>query len=383
MRLTSEKQIPQKIQACAHRDSLGVPRIVYEPYKESRLYLVLGPFAVTVALVIFGSYFFYYAAIFSWWPAWQHLVVLAIGLAWLLIGVWTLLAPLLAPHLCIYLCPMGLIYSRRRLEVIRWDQIALIYKELRPAAQNVRQRSPLLNYTVLREDGKHFVLNSDLPYLDRLGGFMEREVARYLLPGSISTYEADLAQSFGSLLVDHHGITLRQGSAGSSKDDAHVKSAMRNLPWSDFERVALDETTLSIYRRGDTWSWVTLSVSGLPNLWVFRGLIDYITSHLHAPDTEPVSIEPLLRPMQFSAYDAGFSLFFGPLSINKEGVSLHNGEEFIPWTEVASLGIGESEVILKRVGSVDHWYTVPLWTITDLPQLRQLIDYAFYQQHSS
>ncbi|BCL82069.1 hypothetical protein ccbrp13_45340 [Ktedonobacteria bacterium brp13] len=396
MRLTSEKQIPLKIQACAHAHRLGVPRIMYEPYKESRLYLVVGPFAMVVASLILGFYWFYYALVFSWWPAWQHMVVLSIGLAWLLIGLWTLLTPLTTPHLCIYLCPKGLIYSRGKLEVIRWDQIALLYKELRSSDQLVHHSSstasktsktsnapisPLLNYTVLRDDGKHFVLNGDLPHLDRLGGFMEREIARYLLPGAISTYEAGLAQAFGALLVDARGLTLRNMVAGNMSDAAAKASATRSLPWSEFERVVLDDTTLSIYRRDDSWAWVTLSVSGIPNLWIFKGLTEHIIKYLRIPITEPVAIEQTARPSQFAAYDAGFTLFFGALSLSKDGVRLSNELELVPWEEIASFGVGESEVILKRIGTVDQWYTLPLWTVADLPLLRQAIDYAFYQQY--
>ena len=260
MRLTSEKQIPSKIHRCAQVNHLGVPRIMYEPYKESRLHLILGPFAILVGLLILGMYYSYYDRVFSWWPMWQRLVVPGISVAWLLIGGWTLLAPLASPHRRLYLCPKGLIYVRRKIEVIRWDQIALLYKELYAADENAKHSSPLKNYTILREDGKQFVLSSDLPYLDRLGGFMEREITRYLLSGSIATYEAKLAQSFGVLLVDRRGITLRNTLTSAN---IHVKpQSSRLLPWSDFERVALDETTLNLHRRGDSWAWATVKCFG-------------------------------------------------------------------------------------------------------------------------
>lgn len=378
MRLTSEKQIPSKIHRCAQVNHLGVPRIMYEPYKESRLHLIVGPFAILVGLLILGMYHSYYDRVFSWWPMWQRLVVPGISVAWLLIGGWTLLAPLASPHRRLYLCPKGLIYVRRKLEVIRWDQIALLYKELYAADENAKHSSPLKNYTILREDGKQFVLSSDLPYLDRLGGFMEREITRYLLSGSIATYEANLAQSFGVLLVDRRGITLRNTLTSAN---IHAKpQSSRLLPWSDFERVALDETTLSLHRRGDSWAWATLSVSGLPNLYVFKGLTEHVAKNLHIPITEPIVTEPPVQSPQLEAFDAGLSVYFGGLSVSKDGVSLDKGAEVIPWEEIASFGVGESEVMFKRIGSVNQWYTVPLWTISDLTLLRQFIDYAFYRQ---
>jgi hypothetical protein len=382
MRLTSEKQIPSKIHVCAQVNHLGVPRIMYEPCKPSRLHLFLGPFAILVGLLILALYQVYYDRVFSWWPTWQRLVVPGISFAWLLIGLWTLLAPLASPHRRLYLCPKGLIYVRRNIEVIRWDKIALLYKELYTADESAQHSSPLKNYTLLREDGKHFVLSSDLPYLDRLGGFIEREITRYLLAGSIASYEANLAQSFGVLLVDRRGIMLRETS---SNDAMHARpQSSRLLPWSEFERVTLDETTLNLYRRGERWAWATLSVSGLPNLYVFKGLTEHIVKnmhiHMHLPITEPPVIEQPARPSQFAAFDAGLPIYFGVLSVSKEGVSMNKGAEVIPWEEIASFGLGESEVMLKRIGSVNQWYTVPLWTISDLPLLRQLVDYAFYRQ---
>lgn len=363
MRLTSEKHLPRKIQACAHAHRLGLPRIVYTPRGSSRLHLVLGPLALAVSALIFGAYVVLYAQIFSWWPLWQAWLVLGVGLAWFLLGVWMLLPPLLAPPVRVFLCPKGLIYARYGYEAIRWDAIVCLSKTLRVA----QQVSLLQKYTLLRADGRSFVLEGDLPYLDRLGGFMEREVTRLLLPQAIATYAAGSTLTFAEVAVTPQGLAR----------------AEQMLPWQAFERLNLDDTTLSIYRVGDAWAWLTLSLSDFPNVGVFKGLVDYATKYAHVPlEADPVAADATLSPL-LMAYDAGDTLLFGSLRVSREGVRFSDGprSELLPWEEIASFGVGEQEVIIKRLGSSDQWHTVPLWTVSDAASLRQVLDYALFQQY--
>jgi hypothetical protein len=370
MRLTSEKQIPSKIQACARAHSLGVPRIMYEPHAYSRLYLVLGPFALLVSALIFGGYRYYYEQFFRWGPEWQITLILSISVAWLIIGLWILLTPVFSPRTRVFLCPKGLIYDKRGLEVIRWDRIALIHKELHVDASSALLR----NYTLRREDGKLFVLTSDLPYLERLGGFMEREIVRHLLPRAISMYMDGQVQFFADVQVTRQGIAI--------KDNPQL------LAWPDFERIVLDETTCSIYRTSSRQAWMTLSLSGMPNVWVLQGLAEHIMKHsMRVPMVEEKMVaanpapEIFPRSSQIVAYDAGFSVHFGKLCINREGININDGEVVVPWEDIASLGVSNDELILRRIGAIDQWYTLPLWTISDVAALRQLIDYIFFKQY--
>jgi hypothetical protein len=365
MRLTSEKQIPQKVYACAHAHRLGVPRIIYEARHDSHIYLILSSFAFIVSAAIIGAYAFLYEQIFSQWPLWQCWMVIGIGIAWFCIGLWMLLEPMVSAQVRVFLCPKGLIYASHNYEVIRWDGILQISKELTLGGK----ATLLCRYRILRDDGKTFLLENDLPHLDRLGGFMEREITRNLLPQVITAYEAGENLTFANFMVTTQGIIARR--------------EQQHLSWYEFGHVSIDETTLSIYRLGDGWAWMTLNISDFPNVWIFKELLDYATKNARIPSSRPLStvVQIEAKPAHLRAYDAGHAVSFGPLSISLDGVSIHNDATLLPWEEIASVGIGEREVIIKRFGTNTQWYTLPTWTITDIPRLKQLVDYALYQQY--
>ncbi len=351
MRISSAQQIPARVQACAVEHQLGMPRILYETGKASRLHMLLGPGALVAGCAIVGGYNFLYNDVFSWWPTWQALLVLLVGVAWLMVGIWIILTPLVSPRVHVYLCPNGLIYSRRRLAVIRWNAITRLWKYVTITKKNAISYA----YTIQRDDGAQFVLKKELPYVERLGGFLEREVARQLLPHAIANYVKGVAQDYGAITVTRTGIEVRQ--------------ERRVLPWSEVEGINVDKATVSILRKGDSWDWTTLSIARVPNVSVLKGLVEHVMQRTFVS-----------RVPEITAYEAGFSVFFGKLGINKAGISLNNGEEMLPWGEVASVGVGESEVMIRRKGPLGQWYTFPIWMISDAPALKELVDYVMSRQ---
>ncbi len=355
MRLTSEKQIPSKIQAFATLCGLGTPRIVYEKRQVSRYYLFIGPLAIVIGGLIIGTYLSLYENIFSWWMPWKASMVLLIGIAWCCVGLWITLPLLLTPHLRLFLCPKGLIYARRNLEVIHWSHIAQAMQKIDIDKRN----HVVVSYIVRRDDGKVFTLKNDLPYIDRLYVFIEKEVARQLLPTALRECDSGIPQKFAAITIFPQGIGLEQEG--------------RVLPWMSFERIELDKTTLSIHSRVGGWDWATVNLSGLPNVEVLLGLVEH-----YSKGTANVLQSSSFIP-QIQAYNAGFTIFFGHMGMNKAGIKLDSNEELIPWQEVANFGISEDAVIIQRHGSMRTWYTVPLWTINDITSLRQLVDYVLYE----
>jgi hypothetical protein len=359
MRLTSVKQIPPKIQACASAHRLGSPRIVYQPRSVSSLHLFFGPLALLLGSLVVAAYVLLYDSIFSWWPTWQGSLVLIVGIAWLCVGAWILLTPIISPHLRVFLCPKGLIYARRTRQVIRWDEIAVLSKEI----EIDKKADVLCSYIIRRNDGMTFELRHDLPYLERLGSFMERESARHLLPRAIVAYAAGTTQEFADILVTSKGLAL--------------KSTRRLLHWHELEKLVVDETSVNIYRKGNNWAWATLSLSGIPNIGVLKGLVGHIKGEAR---TRSLKEMYLTRSAQMDAYDAGISVPFGKLSLSKAGVSINSDDEIVPWDEVASFGVGENEIIIKRSGLLEEWHTLPIWAISNVPVLKELADYALWQQ---
>jgi hypothetical protein len=347
MRLTSAQQIPARVQRCAEKRQLGTPRILYEVGKSSHLHIVIGPIAIIIGALIISAYFLFYDSLFSWWPAEQAYLVLLVGVAWFGIACWVMLPPLIAPGVHVFLCPKGLIYIKRKMDVVRWDQITQFSKTIKLDG-NAR---PTCSYNIWREDNTLFVLKDDLPYVDRLAGFLERGVTRQLLPRAIAAYENGIVLEFAGIAITTAGIMLKQDR--------------KRLLWAEVKGIGVDEATVSIYRKGDQWDWATMSISGIPNVGVLKGLVEH---NIQSPTQSP----------QIMAYDAGFSVSFGHLRISKAGVSVNNNEEVIPWNEIASFGIGETEVIIRRRGHIQEWYTLPTWQIPEIHALEKLVNYILF-----
>src|SRR5262249_12913835 len=148
-----------------------------------------------------------------------------------------------------------------------------------------------------------------------------------------------------------------------------LESEQKLLPWRDVDRLTVDKATVGIYRKGDNWEWATLSISGIPNVGVLKGVVDTLLQEML-----------YTRLPQIQAYRSGFIIYFGKLGISREGVSLNNGEDLLPWNEIASFGVGESEIIIHRTGLTEKWYTIPTWMVADAPILKELIEYIMRRQ---
>jgi len=346
MRLTSAQQIPIRVQRYAGAQRLGTPRILYESAQDSRLRIILGPVTILIGCIITGLYNYFYNSVFSWWPVWQALIVLLIGIAWLCIGLWVSMEPIISPRVHVYLCPKGLIYLKYRISVIQWDDISQLWKNI-----HLDQKARVsYSFTLRRKDGATFALPSELPHIERLGGFLEREVTRHFLAQAMADFRAGKELDFADIKLNRQGITL--------------KSEQKLLPWRDLDRLTVDKATVSLHRKGDNWEWATLSISGIPNVGVLKGVVDTLLQ------------ETLYtRLPQIQAYRSGFTVYFGKLGVSQEGVSLNNGEDLLPWNEIASFGVGETEIIIHRTGLADKWYTIPTWMVTDAPILKEMVDY--------
>jgi hypothetical protein len=346
MRLTSAQQIPIRVQRYAGAQRLGTPRILYESTQDSRLHVFLGPLTILIGCIIIGCYNFFYNDVFSWWPAWQALIILSVGIAWICVGMWISLAPIISPRVHIYLCPKGLIYLKRRISVIQWDDISQFWKNIHLD----KKARVSYAYTLKRNDGATFALPNDLPHIERLGSFLEREVTRHLLARVIADYHSGSELDFADIKVNQAGIVLT--------------SEYKVLPWQEVDRITVDKATVSIHRKGDDWEWATLSISGIPNVGVLKGAVDALLQE-----------RLYTRLPQLQAYRSGLTVYFGPIGISQGGVSLNNGNELLPWNEITSFGVGENEIIIHRSGLAEKWYTLPTWMVVNAPMLKELVDY--------
>src|SRR5262249_27082990 len=148
------------------------------------------------------------------------------------------------------------IYVKHRISVIQWDDIGQFWKNVHMD----RKSHILYSYTLKRNDGVTFALTNDLPHIERLGVFIEREATKHLLSQTLTDYRTGKELDFADIKLNRQGINLA--------------SEQKRLPWPEVDRLTVDKATVNIYRKGDNWEWATLSISGIPNVGVLKKITD-------------------------------------------------------------------------------------------------------------
>jgi hypothetical protein len=340
---SAAQRIPRAIQQIAEDQGLGPSQAVYQPAKDALLYRLLGLGVMSVGGLILLAFLLTYNSIFIWLSQWLGLLVLVVAVGWISIGAWIALTPSLYPHMRVFACPEGLICLRRDVEVILWHQIEKLWKDI---ARDNKGRD-LRAYIVRCKDGRTIVFDNALRGIEDLGGRLEREVTRRHLPQTITSYVQGVPLIFGEIIVSEQGIGLRRGR--------------KIRPWSEVENITIDETQVGIYGKDE--EPLVVSVARVPNVGILQELIAY-TRQQCARAQLP----------QVVAYNAGLPVCFGRLSLSQQGLELDNGQ-LLPWSEVASVGVGKDEIIIRRKSATGDWYALPLWMVSDPAGLKDLVDY--------
>jgi hypothetical protein len=346
------QQVPRPAQRLASQYQLGELQAIYERGKDLWLIRLPALFALLVGAAILYYFFSAYEASFSDWPTWQVIFVPIIGGGWLCVGLWMIIFPWFAPEQRVFVYQEGLVYTARHSEVMRWTQMERLWKDVRFD----RRMRKLSSYVVRRNDRAFFVFRHDLLDSEKLGMLLEEEITRRLLPRAIAAYDAGDAVLFDDIAVSKRWLRIRQGS--------------KKLTWRDFAGMHIDERSIWFYKKNMSEAWATLKVAAIPNISILNSLIE------HAQRVATLATSPYI-----TAYRSGFSVIFGPLAINQQGVKIENGGRILSWDEIAAIGVGESEVILRRKDSPTNWYVFPLWVIPDAPGLAELLNYILQTVH--
>jgi hypothetical protein len=86
--------------------------------------------------------------------------------------------------------------------------------------------------------------------------------------------------------------------------------------------------------------------------------------------TPPHAVIPCPSAVEF---EQGYTLAFGALKISKRGIEFPGRSGLLPWQEIAGIGIGKNALIIRRYPS--EWHAIPLWTLSDISALKDLIAY--------
>jgi hypothetical protein len=340
------QQEPPYVLRAAATNKLGPLQTIHEPGREAYLYRFVGLFSVIIGCLIILFFVVSYNSLFSSWFLWQAALIPLIGVIWLILAAWIFLTPYIYPRLRIFTYRDGLIYARGKAEVLRWNQMERIWKDL-----DVGRKGPYVrSYTVRRSDDTLFVFTAELQNVEALGRLIEIEITRRLLPRALAAYQAGGPVAFDEIVVSTRGIGVKPGR--------------KLLFWDEFERVSIDEKKIALYKRGTVAAWAVINVANIPNVEVLNELIAHVQREM--------LVEQLPRIVD---YNAGRVVTFGALQVSMQGISIDNGNHLLPWNEIASIGVGESEVILRRKGKVSEWYALPLWKVTNIEELKELINY--------
>jgi len=341
---TVQTQVPPEIASIAAIYQLGQPQNFYEPTKPSILYHATGLSAIVMGCLIIIFFFMTYATLIGWLMAWQVVLIPLVGLTWFLFGIVIIFSPYSAPRMQVYVCGEGLICCQKTTEIVRWNQIERLWQNIRIDRKGQKD----CFYTIRRNDETFFTFTSELQNVEELAKRLEEELMRYLFPRAVAAYQAGQLLAFDEIVVSRHDIRLREDR--------------RSLPWNQFAKLTNDARTLSLYKKNEPHPWATLKARDIPNIPILQAITDYIQ------DTRKGRTLP-----QLIAYKAGSTIHFGRLSLNWQGIEVDNGKERFRWNEIASIGVGENELILRKEGKDAGWYTVPLWMLRDVVALKELL----------
>ncbi len=387
--------VPKAIERRAEKYRLGQMQGVYAFRKQVPLGYVLGPLSVLIGCLILALFVLLYVN--AWpqltnavatldllnvadWQNWQVVLLLFVGVAWLLVGVWMMVAARLVRNMRVFVYEYGLISLRVQATVVLWQDVVSLWKDVHMVggrskgkkkeakrakqgktgqtekigrAGKVGQQRVKRLYTVQCADDRLVRFDDELVDIEKLGTLLEDTVTRRLLPRVIATYEAGSVVVFADVAVSLRGVAIRR--------------ARQLLPWQDVASVTIDDNTLTLYHFQKDGVWATLSVANIPNVGVLKALLEYAMrdlSHLRLPGV-------------LATYDAGLALDFGALRVSQRGVEVVQGGGGVrlSWDEVASVAVGEHEVLMRRRGAQSNWYTVPLSVVYDAPLLKALLEH--------
>jgi hypothetical protein len=332
------------LQRIAAQYQLGSHQTIYESRKETWLHRLPGIVALLIGGVVLAYFFHAYNSLFAFWPLWQITLVPLIGAGWIIVGLWILLAPWLSPEVRVFVYTEGMIYVTRQYEVIGWNQMERFWKDIHVD----RKQRKISSYVIRRNDQAFFVLKPNLLDGEKLGMLLEGEITRRLLPRAIAAFDAGDTIVFDNIAISVRSLRIKQGG--------------KKLLWGEFERMHIDEQMIEVYKKGQATVWASLHVAAIPNVEILRGLVGHAQQELQYRQVPAIA-----------AYRAGFSVAFGPLTISQRGVVINN--RTLPWTEIAGIGVGESEVMIKLKSNPPSWHVFPRWRISDVSSLKELVDY--------
>jgi hypothetical protein len=165
----------------------------------------------------------------------------------------------------VFVYDYGFIYvGRKDRQALYWQDIEAVWHKVKlRRARRSSYRTFVHTYIVNGIDGTQLELDNTFAHLRDLGRSLEVGMALYIFPRVLKTYQMSQAVVFGLLTVTTLGLSYRA----------------ETLPWTEMKSIKIDEYIgeIVIKRQGQLLSWASIELGDLPNVEVFRMLIQHIT----------------------------------------------------------------------------------------------------------
>jgi len=212
---------------------------------------------------------------------------------------------------------------------------------------------------------EHISLSSiDFSYVDTSGDFWVFIIAGLVL----------LAVGIGSLVSMFRNLNLRvllctEGILRTSGSKVEI------VRWDQVEAFwqAVTKRYMNGVYTGTTHIYTLRRADGV--VFKFNDTINKVEALGNAVQRE---VTRVLLPKFIYAYNAGSTVTFGPLSINKQGIS--NSKEMLPWSQYKDMQVRRGIVSVKKEGKWLNWSSIGVARIPNFYVFMSLLDYAVKSQ---
>jgi hypothetical protein len=131
-------------------------------------------------------------------------------------------------------------------------------------------------YRLSLANGQQVNLSETIAKAGQMGDIMQRQIAQALTPRALESLRSGATLSFGRLSVNPMGLS--NGSA--------------TLPWQEIDKVAAQNGSIVIFRKGQRFRWGSTAIGKTPNAYVLLSVIDVMRRNAPPQPQYPPQFQP-------------------------------------------------------------------------------------------
>lgn len=150
-------------------------------------------------------------------------------------------------------------FDRKGLRVVTWTDVTHVYQHIVRQYVNGVYTGTHYTYTLDTRLGR-IKFDGRYQNVEALGKEIQRRVTGAMAGRAVAAYENGQRVDFGPVAVDKSGLHSRG----------------KSLPWSEVQRVKIENGFVSVAKQGKWLNWVSAPVHTIPNFFVLLALLDRI-----------------------------------------------------------------------------------------------------------